>query len=77
MTLHFSGYNGGIVHFPLTGKNLFIKASDDVECLMVLPNEGIIGINIIGNVAQADHVMEFDSKNMKIGWTSRDCSLPL
>jgi len=68
--LHFLRHKDGIVDFPLTRKNLFIKASDDVECLIILPSKGIIGLNIIGNVVQADYVMEFDSKNMKIGWTS-------
>jgi hypothetical protein len=35
------------------------------------------GFNVIGNFAQGDHYIETDLDNKKIGWTSRDCTLPL
>lgn len=77
MTLHFSGLNGAIVDFPLTGQILSVQVSHHVECLAMGPAERRIHINDIGNVAQSDHYVETDLGNMKIGWTSRDCSLPM
>lgn len=78
VSFQFSGFDGGIVAFPLAGQNLFLPNSTDdvtVQCLAILPSNP--GPNIIGNIAQADHYIESDLVNMKIGWTSRDCSLPL
>ena len=79
VNLQFSGYNcTDIVDFPLYFKNLFIPGTDDetVWCLAASSQVGG-GVNIIGNIAQADHYLETDLVNKKIGWTSRDCTLPL
>ena len=79
MKLQFSGVDGcSTVDFHIKGKNLFILNSTDVNCLAIV-SAGVpfLGPNIIGNVAQGDHYIQTDLGNMKIGWTSRDCSHPL
>jgi len=76
-TLHFAGVNGTTADFSLSGENLFIpSAYDDVACLGLAPS-GALGFNIIGNIAQADHYVETDLENLRIGWASRNCSLPM
>ena len=74
MTLHFSKTNGRTEDFLLTGENLFFLAGDDVECL-ALYNQGIESPNIIGNVAQANHYVEYNLARKRLGWTSNvDCT---
>jgi hypothetical protein len=76
VSLQFSGVNGTTVDFPLAEQNVFLPADDGtVQCLAIVP--GDFRINIIGNIAQADHYIETDLVDMKIGWTSKDCSLPM
>ena len=79
MTLHFSEVNGTTVDFQLTGENLFFpNGESDVQCLALDVEPDTFGnSNIVGNVAQANHYVEYDLVNMRIGWTSKDCSLPL
>jgi len=77
MTLHFASLDSTIVDFELTRQNLFIPIEDDVDCLAVVNGASIIGFNIIGNIAQADHYVETDLENMRIGWKSKNCSLPM
>jgi hypothetical protein len=79
MSLQFSGYEStDIVDFPLSFENLFYLSSgatdDTIWCLAIRSQNSF---NIIGNIAQADHYIETDLDNQKIGWTSRDCTLPL
>jgi len=77
MTLHFSSLdsNSAVADFELSAQNLFISIGDDIDCLAMIAASD--GLNIIGNIAQADHYVETDLENMKIGWTDRDCSLPV
>lgn len=78
VSLQFSGVNGSIVDFPFAPNNLFFPVSygnGTVRCSSIVPGE--FGFNIIGNIAQADHYIETDLENMRIGWTSKDCSLPM
>ncbi|KAG0620284.1 hypothetical protein M758_4G204200 [Ceratodon purpureus] len=81
MSFQFSGVGGGVVDFPLTGQNLFsLNSTDDltVQCLTIIPaGSQFLGPNIIGNFAQADHYIETDLVNTRIGWASRNCSQPL
>ena len=61
--------------FTLTGTNLFIEITYEhyqAECLAASPN--VNDSNIVGSIA---HYIETDLENERIGWTSRDCSLPL
>ena len=79
VVIHFSGVNGSVVDFPLGLENLFITLTDNGSfygCLTVA-DAGQTGLNIIGNFAQGDHYVEYDLVNNRIGWSSRDCSLPL
>jgi hypothetical protein len=81
MSLQFSGYKStDIVDFPLSFENLFYPSSgvadDSIWCLNI-KSQDVPGFNIIGNIAQADHYIETDLDNQKIGWTSRDCTLPM
>jgi hypothetical protein len=75
MSLHFSGMDGTVVDFALAQDNIFIPYVDTIDCLAISPVDGV-GQNIIGNVAQADHYIEYDVENARIGWASRDCSVP-
>jgi hypothetical protein len=77
VSLQFSGINGTVVDFVLAEQSLFFPGNDDgtVQCLVIVPRD--FGFNIIGNIAQADHYIETDLVNMRIGWTSKDCSLPM
>jgi hypothetical protein len=76
--LQFSGYNStDIVDFPLLFENLFIPPTDDGTVWCLAASSQVGGQNIIGNIAQGDHYLETDLVNKKIGWTSRDCTLPL
>jgi hypothetical protein len=80
ISLQFSGIKStGVVEFPLSFRNLFfpgVTTDDTVWCLAMDYEEGS-GVNIIGNIAQADHFIEIDLVNEKIGWASRDCTLPM
>jgi hypothetical protein len=80
VNLQFSGVKStGVVDFPLSFRNLFfpgVTTDDTVWCLAMGYEEGA-GVNIIGNIAQADHYIETDLANKKIGWASKDCTLPM
>jgi hypothetical protein len=77
MSLHFSGYEStDTVDFPLSFLNLFNPIEEAIWCLAMRSQDGP-GFNVIGNFAQGDHYIETDLDNKKIGWTSRDCTLPL
>ncbi|KAG0620276.1 hypothetical protein M758_4G203700 [Ceratodon purpureus] len=82
MSFQFSGVGGGVVDFPLTGQNLFstlqyLLFDPTVQCLTIVPAGPQFFVNIIGNFAQADHYIETDLVNTRIGWASRNCSQPL
>jgi hypothetical protein len=78
VNLQFSGVEStGVVDFPLHFESLFFPDDiNNVWCLAANRRDGL-GVNIIGNVAQADHYIETDLVNKKIGWASRDCTLPI
>ena len=80
MSLHFSGVNGSnIVDFTLTGANLFIprvRADGSIVSCLAIHSVATVA-NIIGNIAQADHYIEIDLVNKRVGWTSKDCTLPM
>jgi hypothetical protein len=68
------------VDFPLSFENLFYpstRATDDTIWCLNIKSQDVPGFNIIGNIARADHYIETDLDNQKIGWTSRDCTLPM
>lgn len=91
MSLHFAGVNGATAGFHLSHQNMFVPASVDVvgvlipgvECLAMYSTAAVENgtgtIMLIGNIAQADHYIEYDVTNLQLGWTaSMDCSgLPL
>jgi len=83
MSLYFAGTNGtDVVEFPLSRQNIFIPVTDDadvlVECLAMQSTGDDSSTMIFGNIAQADHYVEYDVTNLQLGWTtSVDCSLPL
>jgi hypothetical protein len=80
MSLQLFGYNStAIVDFPLFFRNLFLSfgtLNGMAWCLAMRYREGSV-VNIIGNIAQGDHYIETDLVNKKIGWASRDCTLPI
>jgi hypothetical protein len=77
MSLQLSGYEStDTVDFPLFFHNLFTQIEEAIWCLAIGSQDGP-GFNIIGNIAQADHYIETDLENKRIGWTLRDCTLPM
>jgi hypothetical protein len=81
VNLQFSGEKStGVVDFPLFFHSLFypgVTTDNTVWCLAV-GSEALLGNqNIIGNIAQSNHYVETDLVNKKIGWASRDCTLPM
>ena len=86
MSLQFAEFNGSnIVDFPLATENLFLgpytddgKLSDvgTIQCLAIATAPNFTQ-TAIGNVAQANHFMVFDRVNVRIGWASRDCAVPM
>ena len=78
-TLHFSGVNGTIVDFLLTIENLYRGVKlDDNTVLVCLTMQTVdrTPLNTIGNYAQANHYLQYDLVNERIGWTPSlvDCS---
>jgi hypothetical protein len=77
ITFHFIDASGnGTVHFVLAPENyISLYLEPPSYCLTILPSaEGGLHVNIIGNLAQANHQMVFDQVNHRIGWASADCS---
>ncbi|CAM6032497.1 unnamed protein product [Sphagnum compactum] len=74
---HFIDASGnGTVHFVLAPENyISLYLEPPTYCLTILPSaENGLLVNIIGNLAQANHQMVFDRVNQQIGWASADCS---
>ena len=76
MSLQFAAVDGTIVDYLLASENIFIPYSDTVECLAIGVLDGI-NSNFIGNIAQGDHYIVYDVLDARIGWESRDCTIPL
>jgi hypothetical protein len=81
ISLQFFGYKStDTVDFPLSFENMFYPSSgkpDDTIWYLAMSSLDGFGVIVIGNIAQADHYIETDLDNQKIGWTSRDCTLPM
>ncbi len=77
ITFHFKDASGnGTVHFVLAPENyISLYMEPCLYCLSILPaaESGLL-VNVIGNLAQANHQMVFDRVNHQIGWASADCS---
>jgi hypothetical protein len=77
ITFHFKDASGnGTVHFVLAPENyISLYLEPCLYCLTILPaaESGLL-VNVIGNLAQANHQMVFDRVNHQIGWASADCS---
>jgi hypothetical protein len=77
ITFHFIDASGnGTVHFVLAPENyISLYLEPFLYCLTILSGaDSGLPVNIIGNLAQANHQMVFDQVNHQIGWASADCS---
>jgi len=77
ITFHFIDASGnGTVHFVLAPENyISLYLEPFLYCLTILSGaDSGLPVNIIGNLAQANHQMVFDRVNHQIGWASADCS---
>jgi hypothetical protein len=77
ITFHFVEASGnGIIKFVLAPKKfLFVYLKLRLYCLTIL-SILVSGMptNIIGNIVQANHQMDFDQVHHRIRWTSIECS---
>ena len=73
MAFQFSGIKDhSVVDFPLSAENMFLPYDDNTVCLAMLAFDTIP--YIIGNIAQANHFMEYDEVHQRLGWSQMDCS---
>ncbi|KAF6175549.1 hypothetical protein GIB67_023069 [Kingdonia uniflora] len=67
ITFHFTGAD-----LQLNSLNTFIKASDDLVCLAMIPNNQ--GTSIFGNIAHMNFQVEYDLAGRKVSFAPADCS---
>ncbi|XP_057981158.1 aspartic proteinase CDR1-like [Malania oleifera] len=67
-TMHFAGAD-----VKLSSENMFLKVTDSVACLALVPIDG--PEIIYGNLAQANHVVGFDLKKGTVSFKPTDCAL--
>lgn len=70
VTLHFAG--GADIRLPVT--NMFRTFYDiHVTCLLMLPSRS--GLNILGNMAQVNFKVEYDTVGGKLSFAPTDCTM--
>jgi hypothetical protein len=79
VTFHFAGVDAGtVVDFELQGYNAYVPQSDAADntvfCLAIR-SDSSGGSMILGSIAMANHYMEHDVVNMRLGIVSKDCTV--
>ena len=79
MTYHFADVDdtGAVVDFELGYENLYTKHRSTLFCLAIARADPKTDVNVIGNIQQANHYVEYDGALDRIGWAFKDCTVPV
>eukprot|EP00850_Spirogloea_muscicola_P017339 SM000148S01016 [mRNA] locus=s148:97638:105135:+ [translate_table: standard] len=66
LTFRFDGPSD----FIMSPRSYLLRVAPQIACLGVLPG----GFNLIGNLAQQNVLLVYDRQNLRLGWTSTNCS---
>ncbi|KAG0591147.1 hypothetical protein KC19_1G153600 [Ceratodon purpureus] len=70
LEIHLDGAN-----LSLPTQNVFVTLEENITCLAVMPNfESDFQTSVIGNIAQQNYDIVYDSKNMKMGFSPTNCA---
>lgn len=75
VTFHFRGEDGeSEVDFKLKDENLYGPLVDVAGALCLAARALSVDNMVVGSVNQANHYIETDVVNMRMGWASKDCT---
>jgi len=70
LAFHFSG--GARFEPPV--KSYIIDVAPQVKCIGIVPIMGSVGVSVIGNIMQQDHLWEFDFAKNTVGFAPSVCT---